>query len=229
VERLVLWDIDRTLVAVTANYFLPALSAATGRQLRDAPEMGGRTDRAIISRVLALQGIAVTEELLEACYAGLAAAAHERAAEMRENGQALPGAAAALAAMAGFPGVVQTVVTGNIAPVARQKLSLFELAHHIDFEIGGYGSESLDRREMVGLARERAQRKHGRRIAAGSVVVVGDTPHDIAGARESGVIAVGVASGSSKAEDLWAAGAHAVLPSLADTSAVVAAIMRPAG
>lgn len=49
----------------------------------------------------------------------------------------------------------------------------------------------------------------------------GDTPLDVAAALSAGARAVGVATGSYASADLLAAGAHAVLPSLADTSLVL--------
>jgi phosphoglycolate phosphatase-like HAD superfamily hydrolase len=63
-------------------------------------------------------------------------------------------------------------------------------------------------------------------------VVIGDTTHDIAGARDNGLAAVGVASGGTPAEVLATAGADAILPTLADTAAVVRVILsqvRPTG
>jgi phosphoglycolate phosphatase len=55
--------------------------------------------------------------------------------------------------------------------------------------------------------------------------VVGDTPLDISAALSAGARAVGVATGSYSAADLVAAGAHAVLPSLADTFHVLETLL----
>jgi len=52
------------------------------------------------------------------------------------------------------------------------------------------------------------------------VVVIGDTPHDIKGAHDAGVRAVGVGTGKSSLADLTAAGADAVLPDLTDAAAL---------
>jgi phosphoglycolate phosphatase len=60
-------------------------------------------------------------------------------------------------------------------------------------------------------------------------VLVGDTPFDVAAARATGAGSVGVTTGGSTATELTAAGADAVLPGLADTSAVIAAILGAAG
>jgi phosphoglycolate phosphatase-like HAD superfamily hydrolase len=56
---------------------------------------------------------------------------------------------------------------------------------------------------------------------------VGDTPLDVEAARVAGARAVAVASGEFSVAELTAAGPDAVLPSLTDTAAVLAAI-RPA-
>jgi phosphoglycolate phosphatase-like HAD superfamily hydrolase len=174
--------------------------------------------------VLTLHAVSVNESLIERFYEEMATAAHERTDHMRAVGSALPGAAAALAALATIPGVVQTVVTGNIAPLARLKLTAVDLTAHIDFDIGGYGSDSAIRGEIVNLARERAALKHGVALPGESVIVIGDTVHDIAGAEFSGAVAIGVATGQTPAADLHAAGADVVLASLADTALVVAAV-----
>jgi phosphoglycolate phosphatase len=50
----------------------------------------------------------------------------------------------------------------------------------------------------------------------GAAAYVGDTPADMAAAAQSGVLAVGVATGSFSGPDLHAAGADVVLKSLAD-------------
>jgi phosphoglycolate phosphatase-like HAD superfamily hydrolase len=234
VERLVLWDIDRTLITaarIGAAFFARALEVTTGRTLTEMPAMGGQTDQALIRSVLALHDIPATPTLIERFYAELETAAHERRSELRTKGEALPGALAALTALGVNRGVVQTVVTGNIAPIARLKLEVLGAADFIDFEVGGYGSESTDRRVIVNLARERAAAKYGRAVAGERTFVIGDTQHDIAGALGSGVVAIGVATGGCTEAELRAAGAHVVLPSLVDTQAILDAVIgsdRPA-
>lgn len=77
-------------------------------------------------------------------------AAQERRAEMEANGRALPGATAAVDALAEVTSVVQSVVTGNLRQIAELKLSLFGLDRHIDFGVGGYGSDDSDRATLCG-------------------------------------------------------------------------------
>ena len=49
-----------------------------------------------------------------------------------------------------------------------------------------------------------------------TVFVIGDTQHDIKAAKDNGVIAVGVDTGTVSAEELSAAGADVVLDTLLD-------------
>jgi phosphoglycolate phosphatase-like HAD superfamily hydrolase len=233
VERLVLWDIDRTLVSigpVGTEIFSSAFAAAAGCALTRVPDMSGRTDHDLITTALAEHGVPVTDAAVARFYAAFIAGMHHRRAEVAAGGTALPGAARALAALSVVPGVVQSVVTGNLRENAYVKLSLFGLADHVDFEVGGYGSDDGRRATLVRLAMQRAERAYGRPYRGGQVTIIGDTPHDVVGAVENGARAIGVATGHSTAEQLAAAGAAVVLASLGDTDALVRAVLGgPAG
>ncbi|GAA4829544.1 haloacid dehalogenase-like hydrolase [Saccharopolyspora rosea] len=222
-----LWDVDLTLVDARgfgARWYRRALADATGAELRRMPDTAGRTELAITTDVLTGHGVPADEDTVAAMFAALAEAVADTRDEMSEHGSAMPGAGRALAALAGAPGVVQTLVTGNLPDVARHKLEPFDLHHHVDFGIGGYGAVSVHRHDLIADSVGKASRKHGARFAPESVVVVGDTPHDVAGALRHGAIAVGVATGRSGEAELRDAGAHVVLPDLADTGAVLAAL-----
>ena len=218
--RLVMWDIDRTLIranGVAAEAFLETVAAMTGAPATTATvAWGGRTDLDTATELFAAHGVA--EPDYEDFFARYAVAVELRRDLMATRARVLPGAAEALAALAGRPGVVQTVVTGNIRPVAEVKLRALRIASKIDFEVGGYGTDDGVRATLVRRSRERAHAKYG---AFAEVVVVGDTPLDVAGALANGVTAVGVATGGASAADLKASGAHHVLDSLADTESVV--------
>ena len=83
------------------------------------------------------------------------------------------------------------------------------------------------RAELVPAARASAARRYGSDFAGLATVLIGDTPLDVGAALATGARAVGVATGPFTAEDLAAAGAHTVLPDLADTPAVLSAILGP--
>ncbi|MGA9313761.1 MAG: HAD hydrolase-like protein, partial [Solirubrobacteraceae bacterium] len=84
------------------------------------------------------------------------------------------------------------------------------------------------RADLVDVARRNAAARHGHDFGGRATVLVGDTPSDVEAALATGASAVGVASGSFDVTELTQAGAHVVLPDLADTDAVVAAIRHAA-
>jgi phosphoglycolate phosphatase-like HAD superfamily hydrolase len=93
------------------------------------------------------------------------------------------------------------IVTGNVASTAPVKLRA--AGYDPDwFPVGAFGSEALDRNELPTLALERAIRHFEIDVAPEQVVVVGDTPMDIACARALGAVAVAVCTGFSKRADL---------------------------
>jgi len=187
------------------------------------PSFAGRTDLDVATEVFAVHGIA--EPDLDGFFACYAAELLARAHLIPLQGTLLPGARGVLAALAARPDVVQTTVTGNIAPVAHAKLAAYGLDASLDLTIGGYGSEDVNRAALVAASRRRAEARYG---AFDQVLVIGDTVHDIAAALACDVTPIGVATGRTNAETLRAAGAKAVLTSLANVEEVLAEILDAA-
>jgi phosphoglycolate phosphatase len=234
---LVLWDVDNTLVdsgGVGRELYQVAFREMFGRQMPEPASMAGRTDRAIMTEVLALAGEAEPWRSIKGFHAVIAARAPGLADVVLQRSRALPGAAAALAALAALavgttagPAVVQSLLTGNIRPLAEVKLGPLGLIRHLDLDAGAYGDAHEARAELVPLARRNAAAAYAHDFGGRSTVLVGDTPLDVAAALATGARAVGVATGEYSAADLAAAGAHAVLPDLADTRCVLSAILGP--
>src|SRR5215469_2073430 len=165
-----------------------------GRSPDALAPMAGRTDRAIILETLELAGIAEPRRYVDPFIAGLTASAPSVREAIALRGRALPGATAALAALAalssgrqgaasgpgsasglggaasglggaasGFGGRVhQSVLTGNIRPVAEVKLAALGLRDPLDLCIGAYGDDHEVRTELVAMARRRAAAAHER-------------------------------------------------------------------
>jgi phosphoglycolate phosphatase-like HAD superfamily hydrolase len=169
-------------------------------------------------------GIAPAEALVDRFITRIVHELQERADELASDGGVLPGAAAALRACAALPGVHQSVLTGNVYHLAVLKLNLFRLADHVDLRIGAFGDDALDRTELVAHAWRRAEEHLGQRFTGPETIIIGDTFRDIATARRAGARAVAVATGPHRPAQLRAAGADWVLPSLANTPAVLRAI-----
>jgi phosphoglycolate phosphatase-like HAD superfamily hydrolase len=228
IRRLVLWDVDGTLVdsaKLGRDAFLEAFEVVTGSPPRRLVPFAGRTDLEIALDLFDASGLAGGEGLLEPFGEALAAAMAARSDELRRRGRALPGAREALERLRAEPGVVQSLLTGNIAVNAAVKLGAFGLERAVDFEIGAYGSDHRMRGELVAVARAKAERKHGVPVPPDRVVVIGDTPLDVVAAREGGARAVAVATGPYGADDLREAAPDVVLGDLSNLDALLAAVL----
>lgn len=222
-RALVFWDIDLTLLdlrRIGASWFRTALTEVTGEALTDIPSFAGRTDRWITAEMLRRIGRAATDAEIEQVQRAAIAIAARARDEIASVGVELPGAGAALRAMAANADVTQSLVTGNLAPIAEYKVAAFGLDTYLDLAIGGYGAVSEVRADLLGDALAKAGAKYGE-FAPDSVFVIGDTPHDVDAALAHQARAIAVATGRFSADELRAAGAHTVLPDLADTGAVL--------
>ncbi|MFE4519873.1 HAD family hydrolase [Kitasatospora sp. NPDC056783] len=219
---IVLWDIDHTLIdnaGVSKEIYAAAFEAVAQHRPSGPAVTEGRTDRLIMREMFDRDGL--VQPGWDVIQAALEAAGRVWSEALRLRGRALPGVRQALTAVAQEPGVVSSVLTGNIAANARVKLAAFGLDGLVDLEVGAYGADHRDRAALVAVARDRIHVAHA--FPAGApVVLVGDTPRDVEAALTSGVHVVAVATGVHSASDLRMAGAEVVLPDLTDTAALLA-------
>src|SRR5277367_2757677 len=181
-----------------------------GRELTSLAPKAGRTDRAIIGDTLARAGVStdraiigdtlaragVSRAQVDAFLAGLARAAADGA--VRAQVRPMAGASSAIAALASS-GIRQSVLTGNIRPLAALKLRLAGLGDHLDLDVGAYGDVHEVRAELVTVARRAASQAYGADFSGASTVLVGDTPLDVEAALATGARAVAIATGSYSA------------------------------
>lgn len=185
------FDLDMTLVDSRPGI------AATLRAL--AAETGTRIDAEVVVGRL---GPVLEEELAHWFAPGEVSAACDRFralyAELGVPGTSLlPGAREAVAAVRAAGSRV-VVITAKYEPNARRCLE------HVSLTV-----DAVDGWRF-GPGKGAALLEHG----AGCYL--GDTPADVAGAREVGVVAIGVATGAHRPAELRDAGADAVLGSLTE-------------
>jgi len=226
-ERLILWDVDGTLLStdgIAATAMREAMREVVGPAAPMArTSYAGKTDWQIIRESLpSLPAEEVGARLHEfaAVYLRLLSA---QQAELRARSRLFPGVRAALEALTKL--AYQAPLTGNIAAVARLKLECVGLLPLLDVEAGAYGDDHHHRPELVPVAAARARARYGRTFEAAQIVVVGDTPHDIACGKASGARTVAVATGPYSLAELLSHAPDVALPDLANTDAVVAAIV----
>lgn len=109
-------------------------------------------------------------------------------------------------------GMLLGIVSGALEAAAHIKLERARLNRFFSF--GGYGSDSADRAELTRIAIERCGRLHGHALNPARMLAVGDTPRDVDAGRAVGAVTVGVATGKYTVQQLEAAGADFVLPTL---------------
>ena len=225
--RLVLWDIDHTLIetrGVGTQVYAEAFAKVTGHPLQRMPELAGRTEPVIFREALVVNGVHPSEGLYEQFAAEQARAYADHLDELRARGRALPGAAEALRTLSERNDVLQSVLTGNTRPSSEIKLHAFDLDRYIDFDIGAYGTDDDTRANLVNVARQRAEKASGFAFDDGATILLGDTPNDVAAAQASNARIIAVATGRDSATALADAGASIVLADLSHTPAVLAAI-----
>lgn len=187
----------------------------------------GKTDKQIVREVMRMEGHSDQhidsrmEKLVDLYLEGL----REGAKSGKFNVRPLDGVTQLLDALEQRDDVILGLLTGNVEPGARIKLS----AAGIDpdrFKINAFGSDHEHRPELPAIAQRRAGETLGLDIAGERLVVIGDTPADIECGRSLGARSIGVASGHYTVEQLQSHRPYAVFDSLANTSKVLETIVN---
>jgi phosphoglycolate phosphatase-like HAD superfamily hydrolase len=89
------------------------------------------------------------------------------------------------------------LVTGNLEPIAWGKLESIHIDHY--FKLGGFGSDNINRTELVKTAIKKARNDYN---FNGTTFVIGDTPRDIKAGFEANAKTIAVATGTYSVEEL---------------------------
>lgn len=226
ISRLLLWDVDGTLVRagdIGAAVFDQAIEAVFGVPPPERVRMSGKTDPQIVHEYMDMMGVAESDGIVEAVLRGIEGqlAAAAASGELAAEGKACAGVAAVLAELAADDRVVSSLLTGNVYPNALVKVGAFGLDRWLDLDVGAYGSDHADRNRLVPIALSRLEAERGVSLPPEDVWVIGDTPKDFECARSAGARSLLVATGRFSRAELAALGADAVLDDLADTEGVI--------
>lgn len=196
---LLMFDLDQTLVkghgagrSAGDQTFLKMFGI---ERASDGIFMSGRTDPAIFREMLARHGISPEGAPWEEIYRTYVAFLAEEL--IGRPGELLPGIPALLDSCRGA-GLCLALGTGNIEPGAALKLRVHDLEGY--FPVGGYGLDAPDRNGLIRAGIIKAQDHYRTRFDI--VVVIGDTPHDVACGKANGTYTVGVATGRFSIEEL---------------------------
>jgi phosphoglycolate phosphatase len=129
----------------------------------------------------------------------------------------MPGIMELLDTLRQCPEVTLGVLTGNYGLAAKAKLKAVGLQDEW-FPITAFGDEAVTRPDLVELAMKRYHDLKNEKLEPKEVVVIGDTPKDVACAQAHGCVAFAVATGKWSVEELQAARADVVVDNLKDAS-----------
>lgn len=227
-RKLVLFDIDGTLLSAAGSgrrAIHTALREFFGGVGPADYWFDGRTDPQIVRDLMRLDGHEdeVIESRLPAVLARYADRLSVELADPAHRPEVCPGVFELLERLEAQPDIVIGLLTGNIESGAVAKLQAVGL-DPARFVIGAFGSDHAVRGELPAIAVARARARLGIEVAGQAVVVIGDTPADVACGSGIGARAIAVATGRYSIDELAACSPAAVFADLTDTDAVLTSI-----
>jgi phosphoglycolate phosphatase-like HAD superfamily hydrolase len=224
-KKLVLFDIDRTLIKSSSSrrkVFSAAFKKVYGVDAdTNIIQLSGMTDQQIIFEVLEKNGLKreIIKEKLNACMEEMIKLFDESIKDYDIT--VLEGVRELLSALE-EKNILMGLVTGNLEPTAWAKIRKANLGRY--FRVGGFGSEHINRAELVKIAIKKAQEKFNF-VFDKKVYLFGDAPQDMRAGKDAGIIPFGVKTGVHSEDQLMNAGAILVFENLIDTDKILQTIL----
>ena len=214
---LILFDIDGTLVDVGGAGETALQDAAIEVFGRDGPplDLAGSTDGAILRGFFEYFGCKFDPVVGEVFYQSYLSRMKENLGNPNHGGRLLGGVNGLLTSLE-KDGHSLGLLTGNIERGAMAKISHFGIADY--FQFGAYGDDHWNRNKLGPIALGRAEKSTGVKFSPNEILVIGDTPKDVACAHAFGVKCVAVSTGDFDQEELVACGADRTVSTLAGFS-----------
>ncbi len=220
---VLLFDVDGTLVT-TCGAGRRAIERAF--ELRHGSKevlsfsFGGMTDKAIVRGALLALGLtfaneAALEAEMDATLVFYLTVLSEEVARTRIRIH--DGMERAMDTADARANVALGLGTGNIRKGAEIKLGSVGIYHRFSF--GGFGDDSIDRPTLLMAGARRGAEKLATPIEDCRIVVIGDTPKDVAAAKAIGAESIAVATGMHDVAELKQCEPTATFANLADSRA----------
>lgn len=230
---LILFDIDMTLLK-TNHIGIDCLRDAGQSLFRpdftiEGIVFGGGLDPVIIAEMLTLNGLDPSEENIRSMRNGY----HRRLEELSKAqsiAQPLAGAHDLVFATATHTSKPTLgLLTGNFPETGTLKIEAAGFDAGI-FTINAWGDSSEHpspkRAHLPPVAIRNYRDAKSTDIDPQSVIIIGDTEHDVSCAKDNGCRALAVATGHASFEELVAAGADHTIEDLTDTEGIIEWIMN---
>ncbi len=214
-KRLVLFDIDNTLIKATKLHHKAMAEAMTEvfgvdfdvDDLNIASATPGFTDLELIKHAMEVRGVEI--KLLYEKLDLLSLKIKERLSELLKDKELLilPGVKKLLPKLYEQLNPFMGVFTGNVEPVGWLKLEKAGLSNFFSF--GAFGNEAMTKIELSKVALKKAKKLFGD-VAFDKVFIIGDTPRDVKAGKSINAKTIAVATGSASKKSLIEAGADLV-------------------
>ena len=225
-QSVILFDIDGTLLSTSATEedegrrYVETIRDVVGQEPRVVPSrFAGMVDPQIC-RIL-LTELGLSDEKVDNFLPKVLARMREIYPKMKKRVVLNSGVRGLLAVLATSPMHVTGVLTGNLTAVAEEKLACTSI--RIYFSELFCADDYFDRTSLVENAVNACVRKYQLSSRRG-VVIVGDTPRDMAAANAGRATSVGIASGVYSITQLREAKATHVYPNLEPSKALLEAL-----
>jgi phosphoglycolate phosphatase-like HAD superfamily hydrolase len=227
---VLLFDVDGTLVTTCGagrRAIERSFEMRHGSKEVLAFSFGGMTDKAIVRAGLLALGLSFADEAaleaeMEATLGFYLTVLTEEVARTRIRIH--DGMERAMDMADARSNVALGLGTGNVRKGAEIKLGCVGIYHRFSF--GGFGDDSIDRPTLLMAGARRGAEKLGAPIEDCRLVVIGDTPKDIAAAKAIGAESIAVATGMNDVAELRQFDPTAVFANLADPRAAEALFGR---
>jgi phosphoglycolate phosphatase len=225
VKKLILWDIDGTII-VSHGAGVRAMEKALTKRFGVTCDLtridwAGRTDSWITGEVFRHVGLPDTpqnsHDYLETYLELLPLELQDG-----RQGLVLPGVLELLETLHHRKDLAQGLLTGNLRRGAECKLTHYKVWHY--FEFGAFADDSPRRNDLGPHALRRANERHAVEFSTADTYIIGDTPHDIECGKVIGAKTIGVATGRYSVAELAAHTPTAVFKDFSDPTAFLRVI-----
>lgn len=201
--RLVLFDIDGTLIR-SGGAGEKAFARVCEMEFKVTNgtaklHFAGRTDPSIVREFFNLHRIEPTQENFQRFFDCYVFMLDHLLGQL--DGAVLPGVSKIIHNFCALPQPpVLGLLTGNIRLGAQVKLNHCKLWD--EFVTGGFADDHEDRNQIAAIARDRGSRISKRKLRGEEILVIGDTPLDVACAKAIEAKSLAVATGSYRVDQL---------------------------